>query len=177
MQEPKPFSVEFGRLYAKYLSAGAPASWERWLATQGDDDDFPEYEGILGYDMVLPKWPDETPWTPFRDWIPRASGWLPASVRGEGARQTRVPMPLARLSCSFPAPHADLRHHHPALSRWALDAALAAFRSALALAFGVGGDGDRSPGGGGAYFPLEPPLLLAGLVRLRGLGWGCCPRS
>ena len=44
MQEPKPFSAEFDRLYAEYLGAGAPVSWDEWLATWGDDDDFPEYE-------------------------------------------------------------------------------------------------------------------------------------
>ena len=31
MQEPRPFSAEFDRLYVQYLSAGAPASWEQWL--------------------------------------------------------------------------------------------------------------------------------------------------
>jgi len=31
VQEPKSFSAEFDRLYAEYLGAGAPGSWEQWL--------------------------------------------------------------------------------------------------------------------------------------------------
>lgn len=32
MQEPKPFSAQFDRLYGEYLGAGTPVSWEQWLA-------------------------------------------------------------------------------------------------------------------------------------------------
>lgn len=35
--EPKPFSAEFDRLYAEYLGAGAPGSWQVWLSGRQQD--------------------------------------------------------------------------------------------------------------------------------------------